>query len=247
MNIKAIKTRKFLPPQDRLEDLLEVLPSLKENSIVAITSKVVSITEGRCIKLSEYPEKDILVAKEADIYLSRDLVPNKWVMHTIKNNLLIPSSGIDESNGDGYYILWPKDSKKSAKKIWEYLTQKHNIKNLGVIITDSHSIPLRRGLVGISLGHFGFGPLRDYRQDEDLFGRNLIFSMTNIADSLASAAVFVMGEGKEQTPIALIEDLNGVEFINGNKTLTGADSDFEIEINKDLYAPFLKSVPWKKS
>ena len=28
---------------------------------------------------------------------------------TIKQGMLIPTAGIDESNGDGYYILWPRD------------------------------------------------------------------------------------------------------------------------------------------
>ena len=55
--------------------------------------------------------------KEADEYLPRKFVPGGWCMQTIKNNLLIPSAGIDESNANHNYILWPKDPAGIAKKI----------------------------------------------------------------------------------------------------------------------------------
>lgn len=249
MKITAIKTRKIKPPKDKIWDILEkAAKSLKENSIFCIASKVVAISEGRCIPISDYPHKDELVKKEADKYLERNLTPHSWMMHTLKNNLLIGSAGIDESNGDGFYILWPENPEKSAKEIYEFLREKSGLKNIGVIITDSHSIPLRRGLVGISLAHFGFEPLKDYMGEKDLFGRELIYSMSNIPDSLAAASVFAMGEGAEQTPIAIIEDLNGmVKFTDKKWKPEKQNSDFKIKPEEDLYAPFLTSVPWKKS
>ncbi len=106
MKIKAIKTRKFLPPKDNLWDLLSKIKSLKENSVVAVTSKVVSISEGRCIPLAKIT-KDELAILESDKYIPRELSPNGWVLHTLKNNMLIASSGVDESNGADYFILWP--------------------------------------------------------------------------------------------------------------------------------------------
>jgi dihydrofolate synthase / folylpolyglutamate synthase len=247
MKITAIKTKKFLPPKDDLfSELEKVAQKLKENSIICIASKIVSIGEGRCIPFSDI-SKDELVKKEADQYLERNQVPNSWMMHAIKNNLLIGAAGIDESNGDGYYILWPKDPEKSAEGIYTFLKEKSKLKNIGVIITDSHSIPMRRGLIGISLSYFGFEPLRDYMGEKDLFDRELMLSMTNIPDSLAAASVFVMGEGAEQTPIAIIETVKDyVKFTNIKWKPTKANTDFSIKPEDDLYAPFLKSVPWKK-
>lgn len=106
---------------------------------------------------------------------------------------------------------------------------------------------MRRGLVGISLGYFGLEPLKDYRGEKDLFGKELIFSMSNIPDSLASAAVFSMGEGAEQTPIVIIEDLQGyIRFTDKKYKPQKPNSDFNIKPEEDLYAPFLKAVPWKK-
>ncbi|MCL4366511.1 coenzyme F420-0:L-glutamate ligase, partial [Patescibacteria group bacterium] len=170
MKINAIKTRKFLPPKDDLWDLLSGVKFLKEDSVVAVTSKVVAVGEGRCIPLNEIT-KDALAIQEADRYIPRELSPGGHILHTIKNNMLIASAGIDESNGAGFYILWPKNPELSARAIWEFLKKKFKIKNLGVIITDSRLVPLRRGVVGIAIGYFGFKPFKDYRQTKDIFGK----------------------------------------------------------------------------
>lgn len=246
MIITAIKTRKAIPPKDNLWQILSAFPPLEEKSVVAIASKIISICEGRCIHIKDLKDKDDLVKKEAKKYLPRDLVPNSWVMHTITNNMLMPSAGIDESNGNGYFILWPKNPTKTAQKIWKFLRRRNGVKNLGVVITDSHSIPLRRGLVGISLAHFGFQPLRDYRDKKDLFGRKLHFSMTNMADSLAAAAVMVMGEGSEQTPLVIISDIPDIKFTTRRTSSKKPDSDFVIKEQDDLYKPFLAAAPWRK-
>jgi len=40
------------------------------------------------------------------------------------NGLVCANAGVDESNGAGYFILWPKDPQKSAKKIWQFFKKK---------------------------------------------------------------------------------------------------------------------------
>lgn len=245
MIVKAIKTRKFLPPKDDLWELLGAIKSLKENSVVAITSKVVAIGEGRCISVGEI-EKDELIIKEADKFLPRKLVPNEWAVYTLKNNLLVASAGIDESNGSGYYILWPKDPENSAKKIWEFLRKKFRINNLGVIITDSKVEPLRRGVVGLAISYFGFKPIKDYRGKSDLFNRPFIMETTNMPDSLATAAVLEMGEGDECQPFVIITDIPDIEFIQKKYQPENEDYTFEMPQKDDLFAPFISSVPWQK-
>ena len=79
MYIRAIKTRAFLPPQDNLFDLLEESLSkekIKEKSIIAITSKVISIGQGRCLKVGSVSKED-LIKREADLYLDTKKYPNK--------------------------------------------------------------------------------------------------------------------------------------------------------------------------
>jgi len=246
MIIKTIKTRILEPPKDDLLLVIEKsIKSLEEKSIVVITSKVVSIWQGRCVSMADI-KKDDLVVKEADLYLPRSFVPGAWCMHTLKDNIFIPSAGIDESNADGFYVLWPKNLSVTAKQLWRWFRKKYNVKNLGVIITDSHTIPLRRGVLGISLAHYGFEPLRDYRGKPDLFGRLFKMTQTNIADGLAAASVVVMGEGSESTPICIIKDIPWVKFTSKPVKSKLPFSSFKIKTKEDLYYPLFSSVPWKK-
>lgn len=242
MIVKSIKTRPLLPPKDDLLSVIkESIFEVKEKSVIVITSKVVSIWQGRCIKIDEKINKDELVKKEADLYIDRVL--SKDIMLTIKNNILIPTSGIDESNANGYYILWPKKPFLAAKEIYDFIKKTYGLKAFGVIISDSHTTPLRTGIMGIGLSYYGFYPLRDYRGEKDIFGRELKMSQTNIVDSLSAAAVYAMGEGAEQTPMAIIEDVGDINFeeknINGKNPL-------EIGIDEDIYSPLLKSAKWQK-
>jgi putative folate metabolism gamma-glutamate ligase len=247
MRIIPVKTRILYPPRDELLGAIrEFLPALREKSILAITSKVISIWQGRCIARNKVRNKDALIRLEADKYLPRNLTPHGWTLHTLKNNLLIPAAGIDESNGNGYYVLWPQNPKKAAKEIWRRLRRTYKIKNLGVIITDSHSIPLRRGVVGISLAHCGFQPLKYYRGAKDLFGRPVVMEQCNIPDALAAGAVLAMGEGGESTPLAVIEDIPSIRFASRPMRLRRRFSSFEVNMKEDLFAPFLNRVPWKK-
>ncbi len=247
MIIRPIKTRIIQPPKDDILDTISrAIKKIPEKSILVITSKIVSIWEGQCIPVSKYPDKDKLVAKEADWYLPRKETPGAWCMHTIKNNIFISSAGIDLSNANRHYILWPKNPKKSAKKLWTILRKKYRVKNLGIIISDSHTIPLRRGVLGSSLAHYGFEPLKDYRFTPDLFGRPFKMTFTNIADGVTSAAVMLMGEGKERTPLALVTDIPWVKFTDRPYQEKDPESSFEIKTKEDLYYPLLSAMKWKK-
>jgi len=239
MKVKSIKTR-IIAKGKTIESLLDdYLVSINDGSILAITSKVVSICEGNI--RSDIRDKDELIREEADQYLESD---SPFVL-TIKNNVLIPSAGIDESNGDGNLILWPKDPFASARKIYDYLSKKFSLKNFGVIITDSKTSPLRWGTTGVAIAYAGFVALRDYRGEEDIFGRKLAVTQANYVDALASSAVLVMGEGAEMTPMALIEDLPFINFDSNSPTKKEIE-DSKIKVDDDIYGPLLSSVPWKK-
>lgn len=260
MKIKAVKTAVLRPPKDDLFRAIgDAIRSLPEKSIVVVTSKVVSVGEGRCVPASRYSErgahpdpararreKDALTVHEADLYLPRAATPGAWCMHTVKNNIFIPSAGVDESNADGFYILWPRSPATSARRLWTWLRRRYRVRELGVIISDSHTIPLRRGVLGISLAHYGFAPLHDYRGSRDLFGRELKMTQKNIPDPLAAAAVALMGEGDECTPLALITDVPWVRFGAKPHSSRKPYSSFEIKTKEDLYYPLLSAVKWRK-
>ena len=115
-------------------------------------------------------------------------------MLTLTDRALVPSGGIDESNGDGKYILWPKDVDAVADRIWQFLRDMYKISACGVIITDSHSSPLRWGTTGFGLSYCGFQPLTDYVGTPDLFGRPYQFQKRSVLDGISGGAVVVMGE-----------------------------------------------------
>ena len=239
------KTKKITPKDtDILKILDRYLLRLKDKSVVAVTSKIVAIVEGNVVKISE-GDKDKIIIQEAEYYLPRS--SSKYnVLLTIKGNAINFSSGVDESNSGGYYVLWPKDPQKSANKIREYLTKKYNKKNLGVIITDTTSIPLRWGQRGVFvLAHSGFSALNSYIGKPDIFGRPLKMTSASISDALGTAAVLVMGEGAEQTPLVVIEDIPFVKFKQRNPTVRELEK-LKMPLENDLYAPLLKAVKWRK-
>lgn len=244
MIVKAVKTHKITSEDnDILKILDKYIMTLGENSVVAVTSKIVSITEGSLIKMGDV-DKDDLVKRESEYFLPGS--ENKYqVALSVKNNMLVAAAGIDESNGNGYYILWPKEPQDSAVKIRKFLRGKFNIKNLGVIITDSRTTPLRWGVTGAAISYSGFKPLKDYIGSPDLFGRLIEHTKSNIADALAASVALVMGEADEGTPISVITDVPMIEFVDNDPSIEERDS-LKIDIEDDLYAPLLTSVDWQK-
>jgi F420-0:gamma-glutamyl ligase len=245
MIVNAVKTRRVEINSGNIFELLDdSIKQLSEGSIVAVTSKVVAICEGRTIPIEEVDKKE-LVINESDYYLPASLSKFDFSF-TILHNTLIPLSGIDESNGDGHYILWPADPQKSANDIRTHLRKKHNLKQIGVIITDSTARPLHYGTEGVAISYSGLSPLNNYLGQKDLFGREFKVSIANILDGLASAAVLVMGEGTEQTPMAVISYVPFVKFQDHNPTIAELKKFYLEHMEDDLFAPFLQKMDWKK-
>lgn len=207
--------------------------SLLEGSVLAITSKIVSIAENR---VKHNVQRKDLAKEEADHFLCEGGYGSQL---TIKHGTLIPSAGIDESNSEsGGLILYPVDPYASASKIGEGLKAKFKLRQLGVILTDSHSMPLRRGVTGVSIGHWGIRGTHPLAGQPDLFGRELKYTHVDVVDSLAAMAVFVMGEAANRTPLAVITgaDVEFTEATSKNEILIAPQDD----LYYPLFAPFLK-------
>jgi len=247
MYIKAIRTKLFKPPKDDLfGEILNKVKNIPEGSILVIASKILSIHQGRCIPINKIKDKDELIKYEAEKYLPRHKVPKGFAMLTYKNKILIPSAGIDESNVGEYYLLWPKKIEHSVWEIYRLIKKNYKVKKFGIIITDSHTVPLRRGVMGIALAYAGLKPLNDYRGKKDLFDRKFKVATTNVVDSLAVAAVLEMGEGTERKPLALITDVPYVEFSSRPYKPKNKSMKFNIPWQEDLYGPLLNAMKWKK-
>ncbi len=243
MKIIPIKTKAIILGDNLFDVIDQAIPNLPDNSVIAVTSKIVSICEGNLVEIGTR-DKQELMAEQAEYFL-----PPKYSTYgftiTMKHNVLIPSAGIDESNGNDYYVLWPRDPQKTVNQIREYLVEKHGVKNIGVIIVDSKTTPLRWGVTGVAIVHSGFDALNDYIGKPDIFNRPFKVEKVNVADGLAASAVLVMGEGNERTPLVVIDDIPFVHFQNRNPTENELNI-LAISLEEDLYAPLLKQVPWEK-
>jgi putative folate metabolism gamma-glutamate ligase len=242
MKIEAINTHTIMPGDSIKELLDQYIHKLPDGAVIAITSKIISLCQNRIVAKRTVSRKYELIKKEADAYLKEE--ENLYDTYlTIKEGILIPSAGIDESNGDGSYILYPLNIQQIAKEIWEHLREKHRLTHLGVIITDSHTTPLRKGVTGITLGWCGFEPLYSYIGQPDIFNKPLQVTQINILDALAASAVFMMGEGAEKTPIALLTSIPKIQFLSRPPTLQ-EESLIHISLEEDIYAPILRKVDW---
>lgn len=204
MRVVAARTDIFKEKDDLAPFITRHILSLNEGSILAVASKVVALSEGRT---ADAKDKETLIASEST--WMKKILPKWWL--TVRDGVAIVNAGIDESNSRGKLILLPKDCFKAAAGLREQLQKAYGVSKLGVVITDSRVAPLRAGVTGVALGYAGFRGIRDYRGTEDIFGKELEVTQTNVADSLATAATLVMGEGAEQQPLAIIEDAP-VEF-----------------------------------
>lgn len=222
MKLYPVKTGLIKVGEDLVNVCLDALRkqriSLKDGDVLAFTSKIVSYSERRLVKLNELritgkarraakkyalaPQFAQLIIDEADeIYGGVE----KTVL-TLKAGVLTANAGIDNKNAPkGYAVLWPSDPKKSAASLRSEIRLRTG-KNVATIILDSGLEALRIGTSGLALAVAGFKPIRDTRGHKDLYGKPLLITRHAVADDLASAAHVLMGEAAEKTPIALIRD-----------------------------------------
>lgn len=232
MIIRPIKTHIFKEGDDLFTLITEYFKKISEKSVIVITSKIVALAEKRTTAALNNRAKEKLIRAESEF-----AIHTKYVWLTVKDGMVMASAGIDESNANGKLILLPKDSFKTARDLRNILRRKYNVKHLGILITDSRTIPFRAGVTGVTLGYAGFHGVKDYRGKPDIFGRKFKFSRTDVADSLATAAVLVMGEGNERQPLAIIEGapVKFCEWVNRK--------ELYIDIKEDMYRPLFSKLP----
>lgn len=241
MQLFPIKTPIIKSKDDLVEILITSINKAKvkpkNGDILVISSKVVALTQGRIVnykeikpsekakvlakKYSLHPGFVELVLKEADVVYGGVY----RAVLTMKNKMFVANAGVDLSNApEGYAILWPKKPVLVAKKLKKEIEEKFKVK-IGVIISDSHCIPLRAGSFGFALATAGFNAVIDEIGKKDLFGKKMRITRRAIADDLSSAAQVLMGETDWRVPAVLIRD-SGVEikdFVLDSETLMPPD------------------------
>ncbi len=199
-----------------LTSVTEAGLSLQDEDVVAVADKILATAEDRVVNYTRIEtslrarqlaaEFDLepgfveLVLREAEqVYggVRRALL-------TMKHGILIANAGIDHKNVPAENAcLWPENPNATAQTLRQSL-QSLTGKRLGVVLVDSHVMPLRMGTVGFAIGIAGFEPVRDCRGALDLYGKPLLITRVNIADDLASAAHLAMGETDERFPVVII-------------------------------------------
>ena len=191
---------------------------LQEKDVIIIAHTIVSRAEGCVVKLeevnpSQYAKK---IAKQGDkdprlveviLNESKTIVRmNETLLITeTKHGFVCANSGVDRSNAElGMAVTLPKDPDKSAKNILKEVKSLTNIKELGVIISDTFGRPFRIGTTNVAIGVAGIEPLVSYLGKKDLFGYEMQYTTVARADELATAAGLIMGQGAEGIPVVIV-------------------------------------------
>jgi len=252
MEVRGLKSALITEEDDILDVIEKALKkqqeSLKEKDIFVITSKVLAVCQGMItsVKHTQYKEGDFkdLIRNEA----GGEIFPTNYCYITLKDGHLIPNAGIDKSNiPKGKVVLWPKNIAKEARRIQGVLRKKHNLQNLGVIISDSTCAPLRPGVHGISIGHYGFEGVEDCRKNKDLYGNEIRVTRKALADNLATAAAIIMGETDESIPFVIISDAPA-NFMNkpDKKEIIALEDDLFYGMYSDDFKEFASKHHNKK-
>ena len=229
LSIHPLKKIPLIEAGDDLADL--IVDALRDagiepvdGDILVLAQKIVSKAEGRqvlladidpsaeAVKLASETDKDprlvelILRESSAVIRTAPGVIIVRHRLGIISANAGIDQSNINHADGECALLL-PENPDRSALRLREALQQEFGI-TLGVIVSDSMNRPWRLGTVAYAIGSAGVTVLEDRRGDADIFGRELKVTMSNLADSIATAAMLVMGETSERVPAALVRGLS---------------------------------------
>jgi coenzyme F420-0:L-glutamate ligase / coenzyme F420-1:gamma-L-glutamate ligase len=242
----SIKRGKF----DLFDSLVASGLKFRDDDIIVISSKFVSMSEGALLRLGE-----IKVSKEARIIATRYKMDPKIAEITlresdyilggipgfllsIRDGMIAPNAGIDKSNvPPGFVILYPNDAFKTAENLRSKFLLEYRIR-VGIVIADSRLMPTRIGTVGVAIACSGFEPVEDERGKKDLFGNVLRVTFRAVADGLAATGVAIMGEGSESIPAVVVR---GFKVTPTVRKLS--KHDMAIDPEQDIYIRGLKQPP----
>jgi len=203
-----------------LLDAIDAQTALRDGDVLVVAQKVVSKAEGRLVQLddvapsadavalAEETEKDprlVQLILDESVAVVRKRPGVLIVRHRlgfVSANAGIDQSNVDHASGEAALLL-PLDPDASAAALHRRIHEETG-KRVGVVISDSANRPWRLGTTGIAIGAAGIQVFDDQRGGSDLFGRELKITLVNRADSMATAAVLVMGEATERIPAALV-------------------------------------------
>lgn len=205
---------------------------LKTDDIVAVSSKVVGISENRILRIDNLrPSREARkLAKRFNLspFFTQAVVGEadrivggvNGALLTVKNSDAVANAGIDRKNApDNSVVLWPINPDRSALGLRQLIWKKFG-KKVGVVIVDSRVTPMRLGTTGLAIGLAGFEPVDDVRGTKDLSDRSIQITRRALADGIAATAQLVMGEAAERKPFVVIR--GAPVRMNGNASIRRA-------------------------
>ena len=227
-----------------IEALERIGLSLENGDILAISSKIVSKSEGRLVdlrsvtpsqrahQLAEETRKDPRIV---ELILGESVEIARTAPHVLivrhRLGFTCANAGIDQSNigfdSEGTVLLLPEDPDRSARTLQETLSRHYDAR-IGILISDTHGRPFRLGNLNVAIGLAGIAPLIDQRGEKDLFGRVLQATITPLPDELAAASGLISGQADEGQPVVHIR---GVAWTCASSSAQGLVRSAE----EDLY------------
>lgn len=212
----------LIEPGDDLAALLidaaaRAAGGLRDGDLLVIAQKIVSKAENRYVDLRDVvpSERALALAGPADkdprlveviLSESSEVLRQRPGALIVEHRLgyVHANAGVDRSNvaDPDRVLLLPVDPDASARRLRERAAAAGA--SIAIIINDSAGRPWRNGITGFAIGCAGFRPVVNRIGAPDLFGRKLEITEIAVADELAAAASFVMGQADEAIPAVLV-------------------------------------------
>ena len=212
ISLEALPGLPEVRPGDDLASLLagtgvELLPA----DVLVIAHKIVSKAEGRVVRLADVtpgerarelaaehgkdPQAIEVILGEATELVRADA--GRLICRT-RHGFVCANAGVDASNAGGpdTLVLLPLDPDASARALRDRL-------GCAVVIADSFGRAWRKGQCEVAIGCAGLAPLRDYRGEPDLDGREMHASLIAIADEAAAAADLARGKTSREPAVRI--------------------------------------------
>ena len=207
-----------------------------DSDLLVLAQKIVSKAEDRyvylntvvpstqALELAPKVDKDArlveLILRES-ISVLRSRVGAVIVRH--RNGYVHANAGIDQSNiasepDNPRVLLLPADPDASAARLRQQIHARSGA-DVSIIINDSAGRAWRQGVAGFAIGTAGFVALENRIGEADLYGRPLQITEVAVADELAAAASFLMGQAGEGMPVVLVRGTNLTAATTGSAAL----------------------------
>ncbi len=228
------------PGDDLSRQIVESLDAgelnLRDGDVLVIAQKIISKAESRYAYL-----RDVVPSIEAQQLASKtdkdprlvQLILNESV-EVIKHRpgaiivehklgYVHANAGIDQSNisSDGEnprVLLLPQAPDISAAQLRQRIKDLRGV-DVAIVVNDSAGRAWRNGTVGFAIGTAGFEPLENMIGQMDLFGRPMEVTQVAVADELAAAGSFLMGQADESIPVVVIRGANIPVTETGSQSL----------------------------